>query len=42
MSDDAIQQNLESLKLTGTPGSTALFDNSLLAEIYDGKSSLPL
>jgi hypothetical protein len=42
MSDDSIQQNPVSLKLTGTPGSTALFDNSLLAEIYDGKSSLPL
>lgn len=42
MSGNAIQKNLEALKLTGTPGTTALFDNSLLAEIYDGKSSLPL
>ena len=42
MSDDAIQENLDALKLTGTPGTTALFDNSLLAEIYNGKASLPL
>jgi ABC-type nitrate/sulfonate/bicarbonate transport system substrate-binding protein len=42
MSGSAIQANLDALKLTGTPGTTALFDNSLLAEIYAGKSSLPL
>jgi ABC-type nitrate/sulfonate/bicarbonate transport system substrate-binding protein len=37
MSPAAIQQNLQTLSLTGTPATSALFDNSLLAEIYAGR-----
>jgi ABC-type nitrate/sulfonate/bicarbonate transport system substrate-binding protein len=40
MSDSAIEANLKVLTLTGAPATAALFDNSLLAEIYDGKTHL--
>jgi ABC-type nitrate/sulfonate/bicarbonate transport system substrate-binding protein len=40
MSESAIDQNLRALTLTGSPAQASLFDNSLLAEIYDGKNHL--
>jgi ABC-type nitrate/sulfonate/bicarbonate transport system substrate-binding protein len=40
MSDTAIDANLKTLALAGTPTTSALFDNSLLAEIYQGQNHL--
>jgi hypothetical protein len=40
MSPAAIQQNLQTLSLTGTAATPALFDNSLLEEIYAGRSHI--
>jgi ABC-type nitrate/sulfonate/bicarbonate transport system substrate-binding protein len=40
MSPAAIQANLKSLSLTGSVASSSLFDNSLLAEIYNGRTQL--
>jgi ABC-type nitrate/sulfonate/bicarbonate transport system substrate-binding protein len=40
MADATIEKNLKTCALGGSPATTALFDNSLLAEIYDGKTSL--
>jgi ABC-type nitrate/sulfonate/bicarbonate transport system substrate-binding protein len=41
MSSADIQATVESLTLAGSKATPALFDNSLLEEIYAGKSSLP-
>ena len=40
MSEANIEQNLRSLNLSGVKASKSLFDNSLLAEIYDGKNKI--
>jgi ABC-type nitrate/sulfonate/bicarbonate transport system substrate-binding protein len=40
MTPSAIEANLKVLTLTGAPATASLFDNSLLAEIYDGKNHL--
>jgi ABC-type nitrate/sulfonate/bicarbonate transport system substrate-binding protein len=40
MSDAAIDANLKTLALAGTPTTAALFDNSLLEEIYQGQNHL--
>jgi ABC-type nitrate/sulfonate/bicarbonate transport system substrate-binding protein len=40
MSESDIEANLKVLTLTGAPATAALFDNSLLAEIYGGKNHL--
>jgi ABC-type nitrate/sulfonate/bicarbonate transport system substrate-binding protein len=42
MSEADIEQNIRSLNLSKVPATKSLFDNSLLAEIYDGKSTIPL
>ncbi len=42
MSEADIEQNIRSLNLSGVKASKSLFDNSLLAEIYDGKNKIAL
>ena len=42
MSEADIEENLRSLNLSKVPATKALFDNSLLEEIYDGKNHIPL
>jgi ABC-type nitrate/sulfonate/bicarbonate transport system substrate-binding protein len=42
MSEEDIAGTVSSLRLLGTKVSDSLFDNSLLAEIYDGKAKLAL
>jgi hypothetical protein len=40
MSESDIEENLRSLNLSKVKASASLFDNSILEEIYDGKSSI--
>jgi hypothetical protein len=40
MSESDIEQNIRSLNLSKVPATKSLFDNSLLAEIYDGKNKI--
>ena len=40
MTDEAIAANLKTLSLAGTPATASMFDNSLLEEIYNGKTHL--
>jgi len=42
MSEANIEKNIRSLNLSGVKASKSLFDNSLLAEIYDGKNKIAL
>ena len=40
MSESDIEENLRSLNLSKVKANKSLFDNSILEEIYDGKSSI--
>ena len=40
MSESDIEENLRSLNLSKVKATKSLFDNSILAEIYDGKNKI--